>query len=344
MKKISLALLLLATVYSATAQIVNIPDPVFKQALLDHGWNTGVEIDTNFDGEIQVSEAEALTSLLDVNGQFIDIHDLTGIEAFVNITALNVILNQLTTLDLSNNTALQVLGCSDNNLTYLNVGQCTALEVLACNNNQLPELDFFNLSQLKTLRCYNNQLTSLNVTNNPLLEILRCFDNQITELNLTQNPNLEDFACTSNQLTQLDVRNGNNMNIVTFNSFNNPDLVCIFVDDETYSEANWIRDPASTFVETEAQCDALGLNDLQGEEIDVYPNPAKDKLHIDGISKFAYQNLELILTDVLGQRIIQIYISQQDHVLNTSNLHQGIYFLTLQSQTKKLLTKKIIKL
>src|SRR5690606_716740 len=100
---------------SATAQIVNIPDPIFKQRIIDNG------VDTNFDGEIQYSEAEAVTGALDVNGQFDDIFDLTGIEAFVNITELYCQLNALTTLDLSQNTVLVHLECWENPLTSLNV-------------------------------------------------------------------------------------------------------------------------------------------------------------------------------------------------------------------------------
>ncbi|MBK8442578.1 MAG: hypothetical protein IPL35_03800 [Sphingobacteriales bacterium] len=59
----------------ATAQIVNIPDPNFKNALLNHS----PIIDTNNDGEIQVAEAEAVDSLYLFNK---NITDLTGIKAF----------------------------------------------------------------------------------------------------------------------------------------------------------------------------------------------------------------------------------------------------------------------
>ena len=95
MKHLLLTLTLL-TSFFASAQIVNIPDANFKNALL----NYNPPIDTNGDGEIQVSEAEAVNELIlyDKN-----IADLTGIEAFINISWLDCRKNLLTELDVSQN-------------------------------------------------------------------------------------------------------------------------------------------------------------------------------------------------------------------------------------------------
>ena len=57
--------------------IVSIPDANFKNALL----NNNTVIDTNGDGEIQVSEAEAVTNLWVSNE---NINNLKGIEFFIN--------------------------------------------------------------------------------------------------------------------------------------------------------------------------------------------------------------------------------------------------------------------
>src|SRR5690606_17346721 len=86
------------------AQNVNIPDANFKNALLAHD----PVIDTNSDGEIQVTEAEAITGALNVGSK--SISDLTGIEAFVNLTELY---------------------CQDNLLTHLNTGSLTDLVILS---------------------------------------------------------------------------------------------------------------------------------------------------------------------------------------------------------------------
>ena len=66
------------------AQNVNIPDANFKSYLLA---NSG--INTNSDSEISIAEAQAFTGELLING--LSISDLTGIEAFVNITRFRLL-------------------------------------------------------------------------------------------------------------------------------------------------------------------------------------------------------------------------------------------------------------
>ena len=89
---------------------VNIPDANFKAALLANG-----AINTNNDGEIQCSEAAAFGGTIWVANS--RIADLTGIEAFVNITQLYCQGNQLTSLNVSSNTALTYLSCGANQFT-----------------------------------------------------------------------------------------------------------------------------------------------------------------------------------------------------------------------------------
>ncbi|MBR3901993.1 MAG: leucine-rich repeat domain-containing protein, partial [Ruminococcus sp.] len=64
--------------------------------------------------------------------------------------------NQLTTLDISKNTALEWLECFNNQLTALDVSKNTALTKLYCNSNQLTSLDVSNNTELTKLYCSNN--------------------------------------------------------------------------------------------------------------------------------------------------------------------------------------------
>ena len=225
MKKLLFILSLLS--YSiSNAQIVNIPDANFKNALLNHS----PVIDTNGDGEIQVSEATAFTGNLYV--PYNNISDLSGIEHFTNLTALNCSYNQLSSLDISNNTNLTELNCSGNqlssldvsnntNLTYLScsynylssldVSNNTNLTQLACDSNQLSSLDVSNNTNLTELNCWNNHLSSLDVSNNTNLTVLNCYNNQLSSLDVSNNTNLTDLVCSSNQLSSLDVSNNTNL-------------------------------------------------------------------------------------------------------------------------------------
>lgn len=155
-KKILLAVfLLLSAHFCSFAQIVNIPDMNFKNALLDslcvdtNGDDLGdADADINNDGEIQVSEAIAVTALIVSNDS---IQSLAGIEYFSQLTILNCESNQLTTLDLNGLSNLQFLDCSNNQLITLFIKNGTIENTL----------DFSVNSDLSYICCDSAQLTAV---------------------------------------------------------------------------------------------------------------------------------------------------------------------------------------
>lgn len=123
--------LTLITTFTTHSQNVNIPDPVFKNFLVNHSYYNPLNyyiqtyLDANNDGEIQYSEAVSYMATYE-NSSFngfnltgLDISDLTGIEAFKGI-------KWLTTTGLP--------------ITSLDVSGCTSLKSLNCNNNLFPSL------------------------------------------------------------------------------------------------------------------------------------------------------------------------------------------------------------
>lgn len=144
MKNLSLILLILLAV-KINAQVVNIPDATFKKYLVENK-----SINSNNDTEIQVSEALA-TSAIQVIGwnKSEKISDLTGIEAFENLTLLNCPYNKLTSIDVSKN---------------------LKLENLTCHNNLISGIDLSKNINLKRLEISSNKLTSLSLKNNINLE------------------------------------------------------------------------------------------------------------------------------------------------------------------------------
>jgi len=191
--------------------IVSIPDANFKAYLV-----ANLAINTNGDSEIQCTEAEVYSGA--ITCPFQNIADLTGIETFVNITNLDCGANQLTNLNLSNNTKLTRVAAATNQLTSLNVNNCVSLQRLYCETNQLTKLNVSTNSDLIELLCVNNKLTSLDFRNN----------GSLTTLN-----------CSFNLLTKLSLKNGNNTIITSVRTNNNPDLTCIEVDNATFSADNW---------------------------------------------------------------------------------------------------------
>ena len=86
--------------------------------------------------------------------------------------------------------------------------------------------------------------------------------------------------------------------------------------------------------------EVLGNSDLENLKsgINIYPNPTKDFINIKlekGVSKF-----KASLYNASGQMLLS---TENKSSINISNLNTGIYFLTIQPENGKAITKKIIK-
>ena len=197
------------------------PDPIFREMM--------EEKDGNHDGFLSSKEIAWITS---VDCYDYGLTSLKGIEYLTELTRLDCTLNELTSLDVSQNTALRYLHCSDNDLSRLDVSMLPDLKSLDCNSNNLKTLDVSNNPKLDNLSCYNNQLTSLDVSHNPKLDLLYCSVNPISALDVSQNTALRFLICQDNGLSRLDVSmlpdlkeldcGGNNLR--TLDVSNNPKL------------------------------------------------------------------------------------------------------------------------
>lgn len=190
---------------SVMSQVVDIPDPNFKAALVGKPL-----INTNGDDEIQVSEAASFSGWMNVDYE--NITDLTGIEAFTSLEALVCSNNNIDSIDVSANTSLKSLWCSDNGLRFLKLN--SEVGILECRNNMLTSLDLSGGSSLRILQCNGNQLTFLDVTGQPDLHELICTDNQLTSLDVSTNAKLRKLLVGRNQLTSLDVTNNGSLGVL----------------------------------------------------------------------------------------------------------------------------------
>ena len=109
--------------------------------------------------------------------------------------------DQLTSLDLSQNTALRVLEISGNPLTAIDLSNNTALTELHCKRNQLTTLDVSKNTALMMIECSDNQLTEIDITKNTLLMVLACSNNLIHTINVSPDCTmLRAIDCRHNQL------------------------------------------------------------------------------------------------------------------------------------------------
>jgi hypothetical protein len=343
--------------------IVNIPDHAFKSTLVN---NAAINID--IDREIQVTEATAFTGQLFIADA--SISTLTGLEAFTAINSLYLYYTVVTSLDVSSNTALTYLNCSNNHLTSIDVSANTALTELYCDYNQLTSVDLSANTALTTLHCTHNQLTNLNVSANTALTAMYCYYNQLTSLDVSSNMDLLTLyignnpltslnfsnnlnfldceysqltsldvsantalwylVCDHNQLTSLNVKNGNNVNFFAFDATSNPNLSCIQVDNLAYSYANWNANKDAN-ASFRTLCGTTSVPDHGNlATVQIFPNPAVNHFTIDIGSH--NQKVQVTILDITGKVIYTTRVADTQEVeVDTKDFAEGIYVVQIQT-------------
>ncbi|MBK8349503.1 MAG: T9SS C-terminal target domain-containing protein [Saprospiraceae bacterium] len=193
------------------AQIIDFPDANFKNALvntkcvdLDGDGTPDADADVNNDGEIDVNEAFILENL-DVSAA--NIHTLDSIHLFKNIKKLECQQNELTRLDLSINTSLQLINCRYNKIESLNVDGLMELKDLFCAFNRIDDVNLVTNKKLETLHCGSNSLSELKIKNLINLKSIECQGNKLQKIDVSGLVNLVDLTCSYNIIEELDLRN-----------------------------------------------------------------------------------------------------------------------------------------
>jgi len=206
MKTILISLLCFCYWGLVGAQIVNLPDANFKDKLLNHN----PVIDTNGDNEIQVSEAENFTGIMDVSGSSSNpggIIDLTGLEAFTDIIGFTANFNDIQSVDFSSNLLLDNITINENPLTNIDVSQNQNLRNLSLSSSNLTSLDVSNKPNLILVQANFAQISSLDVSNCTSLQFLYVQNNNLTNLDLTDLTSLIFLIVSDNPLESIGLEN-----------------------------------------------------------------------------------------------------------------------------------------
>ncbi|EJO7007416.1 class 1 internalin InlJ [Listeria monocytogenes] len=161
-----------------------------------------------------ISEGQ-LATLTSLDCHNSSIADMTGIEKLTGLTSLICTYNNITAIDLSQNTNLTYLACDSNKLTNLDVTPLTKLTSLNCDTNKLTKLDVSQNPLLTYLNCARNTLTEIDVSHNTQLTEIDCHLNKkITKLDVTLQTKLTTLNCGYNKLTALDVSQNKLLNLL----------------------------------------------------------------------------------------------------------------------------------
>ncbi len=131
-----LLIILFMPLISMAQQQTYVPDDNFEAALEYMGIGNGIPNDDYVD-------TYNISDIFSLYISFQDISDLTGIEDFLSLRSLHVQGNQLTNIDLSNNTDLKILYVDGNQLTQLDISNNLLIELLHVFNN--PGLECINV-------------------------------------------------------------------------------------------------------------------------------------------------------------------------------------------------------
>lgn len=204
-------------------------------------------------------------------------------------------------------TSLERLTCTRNNLTSLDVSANTALTALYCSNNLLKELDVSNNPNLEFLYCASNFITDLNLQGTVKLRALNCERNRLEQIDLSDNPELVSIYTRHNQLTQLDV--SNNTKLVFIETFDNQltsfdptmltELEFLHIDYNNLTTLDMSKNPKlkdSGFVAANNQLKTLVLPDIEDFEVDA-------KVFHEQNPKEGYGNIEWYHDSSFTQKI-----------------------------------------
>ena len=281
-------------------------------------------IDSNHDGEIQYSEAEAITYLLVMSS---NIADLTGIEAFINLTSLE---------------------CSYNSLAAVNLTQLTHLEHFNCYQNHITSLDLSNLPNLKMIFCAGNLISTLDFSNNPLLEKVFCYNNQISSLDFSNNPLFNELDCKNNlDLSSIKIKNGA-MQLFGAQTYYNLcwtgtslNTIC--------ADANEINALQTFLLNCGINTNNINISSNCALSTENYKNTTEDIRFFSNAGTGFYtihikNDAKLEIYDFLGKKMLrQEVFNNLDNIIDLSFCANGIYFAKISSTNNEIKIIKLIK-
>lgn len=191
------------------------------------------------ENKLSGNELNSLIECTDLNLESKGIVDLTGIKNFVALEYLNCMVNDLTSLDVSDMTSLTLLQCTANKLTSLDISGCTNLDQLFCQKNELEGLNVSDNENLKEINCGENKLEEFDANQLKKLETLRIYDNvDLSSLKIEECSALGALDCMNTAITELDVKKFpelyslrcNNTKIIYLDLSGNPKMEVLFIE------------------------------------------------------------------------------------------------------------------
>ena len=266
---------------SYASNLTYIPDDNLESYLIDAGFDNEMD---NYVITSNISSVATITieatdnwtpgstiGFWDFDTRFTNrLTNLAGIEAFPNLQNLNLMGQNLDSINITQNTQLRKLYANFNTFNKLDTSGNPNLERIAIDSNEVnPELDFSNnnnLIELSIPMCYINGYIGeggyLDISNLTKLEFLDLYDNNLTSVDISNNPNLKVIRLNlTYNITSMDFSNNILLETVLFNSSNLQGVLDVSMC-ENLVELNVSQNPGLNCIKVNAaQLDALENND-----------------------------------------------------------------------------------
>lgn len=155
------------------------------------------------------------------------ISNLAGIEAFPNLERVNLMGQNLDSINISKNTNLKSFGANFNTFKKLDTSNNPLLESLSIDSNEVnPILDFSNnpnIKMLSTPMCsiegFIGEDGYYDISNMADLEFLDLYDNRLTSVDISKNSKLKEIRINiGNSISTIDFSNNPMLEIILANS------------------------------------------------------------------------------------------------------------------------------
>ncbi|WP_419495310.1 DUF7619 domain-containing protein [Chryseobacterium bernardetii] len=356
MKKIYLIILMILFA-QFQAQTLNV-DTYLKTKLFTYGATSDsngnfITLDTNNDGQIQLSEA-SLVYKINLSDLSNAITSLSVLTEFPNLTELKLTNPDISSnLVFSNYTNLQKLIFSGGTVGNVTIENCNAIniaqlgsagDVINIQNTSVQEISVsningFNISglpNLKKLSLENSTMTSLNLSNLPTLEEVNVSQNQfLTSINFAGDTALKKLELFRNKLSSLSIPNPSLVNYLSigFNLFQTFDvtpytgLVMFLANDNQITSLDFSSSPLIGMLYIyNNQLTTLTLNNNPNLGYLYANNNHITNIAFDqakGLKGIQVMNNSLTNIDLSKQTILDIADLDNNLALQTLNLKNG---------------------
>jgi len=329
LKKIILNILFALITTLGFSQLTYVPDDAFEAYLESLGSGFYFSNGIPNDNYINSANIPGWTTLI-IDGSTSPISDFTGIEAFTNLTEINLTNFFSSTVDIS---------AISSNAMEINVWNSPGMV-----NLKLP-------AKISYLQIETNSMLK-NIIFSPNTQIVNSLQSESIYIRWNNSIEFIDLSTISmfvstllmveynNTLKCLNLHNGFCYAYSIAGIQNNTQLACVEVDDPIYSASagTWFLDAPAIYSTSCPNCIA-NVDELPNVSVSISPNPTTSKITVK--SSLTLNGKEFTIYDQQGKVVKSGIITAEETEIDLSNLCEGVYLFKAGTQLQE--TFKIIK-